>query len=438
MMILIRSLKKCLVMGVIASAIVSVSSLRIIAAEFLPIYAETIGGPNTTSGGGPVPYISSLSGDGSTIGGTVSLTTVIFDCIANECENAGFVWSVENRQRMALLPVQLPITSINMAVPRRISALSHDGNLALVMSEARHYESSIQNGTTVQVLRDPIVVGEPLLGSDMSSDGSVVVGIVGDEPFLWTASAGLKSFPDLPNDSDFKPATISGNGKTVLLDSNGPRFDDTIFHADHYVTAETVAVWDANLGLRDLEHASGSERSILSSLNYDGSVIVGASLYSDGPGTFPTLSAMQWEGKTPTALPSVDDFDSTIARDVTADGSVIVGVARYERPPDVPWNNADQLEMRTKDQAVLWKNGESFGLSELLANEYGLADQLAGWRLTSANAISDDGMVIAGHGIDPKGNSAAWVAVLRVPEPSSISLAMVSFLMLIASRFRRG
>jgi hypothetical protein len=51
-------------------------------------------------------------------------------------------------------------------------------------------------------------------------------------------------------------------------------------------------------------------------------------------------------------------------------------------------------------------------LTSVLRNEYGLADSLAGWNLTQAIAISDDGRTIAGVGRNPLGELDYWVAYL--------------------------
>jgi hypothetical protein len=47
-----------------------------------------------------------------------------------------------------------------------------------------------------------------------------------------------------------------------------------------------------------------------------------------------------------------------------------------------------------------------------LINDFGLGASLAGWTLTSANDISADGQFIVGSGINPNGNTEAWLARL--------------------------
>jgi len=57
-------------------------------------------------------------------------------------------------------------------------------------------------------------------------------------------------------------------------------------------------------------------------------------------------------------------------------------------------------------------------LQEVFANVYGL--DLRGWRLEQATGISEDGSVIVGFGINPSGNTEAWIAV--IPEPTAGTL----------------
>jgi hypothetical protein len=50
------------------------------------------------------------------------------------------------------------------------------------------------------------------------------------------------------------------------------------------------------------------------------------------------------------------------------------------------------------------------------------ADNLTGWILQSAEAVSADGLTIAGIGFDPEGNQQAWVA--SIPDPSSVWIVL--------------
>lgn len=61
-------------------------------------------------------------------------------------------------------------------------------------------------------------------------------------------------------------------------------------------------------------------------------------------------------------------------------------------------------------------------LRDVLVNEHSL--DLTGWTLRAAWDISADGHVIVGSGVNPSGQTEAWLAV--IPEPSSaLSLLVI-------------
>jgi hypothetical protein len=100
-------------------------------------------------------------------------------------------------------------------------------------------------------------------------------------------------------------------------------------------------------------------------------------------------------------------------------------------------------EFEAPARAVLWNNeGKALDVREMLINQFGLAAELDGWRLTNASHISDDGTVIAGRGLDPNGRLSSWVAVLSIPEPPASVLiltcsAHMALAVLVGSRTRR-
>lgn len=84
-------------------------------------------------------------------------------------------------------------------------------------------------------------------------------------------------------------------------------------------------------------------------------------------------------------------------------------------------------------RACLWTSANGMQpLDEVLANVYGL--DLMGWTLYDASAISSDGRVIVGSGLDPDGNFAPWVAI--VPEPATAILLGLGIIALGAARQR--
>lgn len=85
------------------------------------------------------------------------------------------------------------------------------------------------------------------------------------------------------------------------------------------------------------------------------------------------------------------------ARGVSGDGSVVIGNAG---------NNA-----------FIWDSVNGMrNLQSVLIEEYGMGDALAGWTLRRALAISEDGLIITGHGTNPSGLTESYVVDL---DPSS-------------------
>jgi uncharacterized membrane protein len=94
-------------------------------------------------------------------------------------------------------------------------------------------------------------------------------------------------------------------------------------------------------------------------------------------------------------------FDST-AYAVSADGARVVGRGHGTNGY----------------QTFVWDESEGIrNLQDVLATEYGLSAELAGWKLTEARGLSDDGQTIVGFGMNPDGLTEAWIAVLPSPRP---------------------
>jgi probable HAF family extracellular repeat protein len=94
-------------------------------------------------------------------------------------------------------------------------------------------------------------------------------------------------------------------------------------------------------------------------------------------------------------------FES-VAYGVT-DGGVVVGSSASTAGPE----------------AFIWVGGTMYSLLDvLIAN--GLAAAVSGWTLSEARAISDDGLTIAGWGVNPGGAAEGWITTIAaVPEPST-------------------
>jgi uncharacterized membrane protein len=102
-----------------------------------------------------------------------------------------------------------------------------------------------------------------------------------------------------------------------------------------------------------------------------------------------------------------DGHNYSEAKGVSADGSVIVGAS--------------------EGGAFRWT--QETGMVSLKETLIGKGLDVSGWQLDYATAISADGFTIVGGGINPAGQSEAWVANLSpeaVPEPLMILGAMTA------------
>jgi uncharacterized membrane protein len=101
------------------------------------------------------------------------------------------------------------------------------------------------------------------------------------------------------------------------------------------------------------------------------------------------------------------DFDS-VARDVSADGSVIVG-----------WGTS-----AIGQEAFVWD--ATHGMRSVSGVLTDLSVDLTGWTLRAATAISADATTIVGYGVNRSGQTEAWLAnITAVPEPSAAVLLLV-------------
>jgi probable HAF family extracellular repeat protein len=124
----------------------------------------------------------------------------------------------------------------------------------------------------------------------------------------------------------------------------------------------------------------------------DGSVVVGYSSHSTSSNQafrWTEATGMQGLGFLPGPVEGYSE-----AHAVSADGSVIVG---------------------SSEEAFVWDAGHGMGSLRDVLDRAG-AD-VSGWRLGSAYAISADGLAIAGSGLNPSGQTEAWVAVFAEPIP---------------------
>ncbi len=127
----------------------------------------------------------------------------------------------------------------------------------------------------------------------------------------------------------------------------------------------------------------------------DGNTIVGSQSVSGTTAAFMWTSASGHVNLTPIAT-----FDSAAALDATNNARRICGI-----------NSLTGIS--NSQHAVIWDDGLGCrSIAQVLSA--GSAD-LSGWNLTFATSMSDDGTTIVGYGINPSGNTEAWVATIPMP-----------------------
>ncbi|RME68265.1 MAG: PEP-CTERM sorting domain-containing protein [Verrucomicrobia bacterium] len=170
------------------------------------------------------------------------------------------------------------------------------------------------------------------------------------------------------------------------------------------------------VGLGDLP--GGSFFSVASAVSADGTTIVGGSDSADGTEAFRWTSTggMIGLGDLPGGAFHSHGYG------VSGDGSVIVG----------------EGTTAAGRKAFIWTQaGGMADLQTTLIDDYGLAGALAGWTLESARAVSPDGRTIVGFGINPWGQTEAWLAVIPEPSTYAVTLAALSLLAVLTARHRR-
>jgi probable HAF family extracellular repeat protein len=253
----------------------------------------------------------------------------------------------------------------------------------------------------------------------VSRDGFAVVGTsegtTGERAFRWTGSLldlGVWS----TGDTGSSAADVSADGNVVLVTSDG---------ADGSRLAFRWQLGAGNSPIIGMEEARG--------LSADGQISVGNRLGSGNEAIYAAPGIQ--------VLPTLPGDAAAYARALSSDGSVAVGVSGNCGCRGVRWQGGVQQETvglfralaTNEDGSVVGgdsvdtscSGGKAAIWTPRLGKQAVACDLLPaqlipnGWSLTLVTAISDDGRVIAGEGVNPSLAEQGWVAVLgpdcRIP-----------------------
>jgi uncharacterized membrane protein len=360
------------------------------AAEFFGI-GDVVGGPGLSHGRRSTLW--ALSGDGSTIVGTIfeNSTRSFFRWQRNtgavelgiEGSGSGSVGVVEDGSAI-LIALDLDDTRQriiewtendlqDLAFVDRRYGFSQDTDNYIVGSKG----SSPQEWFLWSKGNGLEVTNGNGWGHDVSATGKVV-GILNRQAFVWTKQTG--QFPLTTEPYAFTEARgISTDGTVIaghLRRQSEPTGSSTLFR------------WTQEEGLQPL--GAGT----FSALSNDGSTIFGNI----------EKQAFRWTQETGfdiISLPSGNEDVLNISwRDVTSDGAMAAVVVTFPSG-DV--------------QPFVWRAGRGITtVEDMLANEFGLADRIAGWQFTSDQLLlSEDGRTLSGSGLNPDGFRDVWVADLH-------------------------
>jgi probable HAF family extracellular repeat protein len=236
--------------------------------------------------------------------------------------------------------------------------------------------------------------GTTVIGSRLLVSGAVLA-------YRWTAQTGPLDLGDLPNGGSFNQAfDLTPDGNTVV--------------GGGAVTGGSEGFkWTAQTGMVPLDSLMYAAYAV----SADGSAIAGVGFHDHQQGTvrWTSQEGAVWLGN----LPALQGTPEGGATDISADGSVIVGGSGGDY----------------HFQAFRWtKNSGMLPVRSILEQ---LGSDMTGWFLQSASAVSADGSVIVGTGINPAGHTEGWLAIIPpsyVPEPAALSYIAIAFSILLHHR----
>jgi hypothetical protein len=341
-----------------------------------------------------------LSADGS-----VFANDIISRLFNGEPDERGGVWSNEAGW-------QLPGPDPPVYPGSEFNALSADGSTAVGTTDPPLIPLRAIRWTSTGGIEElGVLPGQTRsVGSDVSADGAVVVGVSDVPPshpssspyvgqiFRWTSATGMVAVGDLPAGYDDwrRLPRVSEDGSTIVAVAKRQGLD-----------TYDVYRWASDTGLVPIISDMVDTRYV--HISDDGSVVVTGGF--DGLQYWTEQTGLQ-------ILPHLPGgYDVSAPLGASADGSVIFEYSVKAAPS-------------TEFEVGFWTSDGSLKSLHQVFQEQGLGPSFAGWQFArSVNYfLSADGRVLAGTGINPSGANEAFVAYLdplNVPEPTSAALGLL-------------
>lgn len=368
--------------------------------------------------------ISGLSGDGTTVIGRVR---------HENGDEEAFAWNDGILTGLGDLPGG-PIGS-------SADAVSFDGSVVFgesaVEPHGRRYRSHLFRWTADQGMSDlgnpaPIGGEASITVTDVTPDGSVAIGFHTDRSqlgiggvwfraFRWKEDSGIEFLDQGIGPQNSQAGRVTRSGDQILVG-----------------VTDAFDLWTPNGVIR-----VDGDFSRLADITPDGAIAVGA---GNNP---PQPLRYDVERGEATFLDLRPGWDRAEAQLTSSDGTTALGLARLADANETSelffWHASGDVEIldlpddrlrvgslqMTADAStilasladgrkVLWRENEGAEyLHDLLSNELGLANDVAGWQFDGRAFMSADGKAIAGHGTNPRGERAGFYISLQVPEPQS-------------------
>jgi probable HAF family extracellular repeat protein len=238
----------------------------------------------------------------------------------------------------------------------------------------------------------------------LSSNGSVVAGTSNNTAFIWTSAGGISALPYYAGGNSSAANAISLDGTTVV----GSGTDSG---------GATYALRWVNGVVSNLGSFGGIPISIANDVSANGSVVVG---YSYAPNDL-SQHAFRWSGGVLTDIGSLGLGGDTVAKKVSADGSTIIGVSggiafRWNSgamiPLALPGAGFSDVSAVTPDGAtVVGQSGDANGNNHAYRWKDGVIADITPMETVTyvlAKGVSDNGEVVVGYSGNTLFNTRAW------------------------------